>query len=122
MSFKKNLQPGEFSISCTVFEYQASPQNAGSNRPTRKDVWEIDASQIEDIKRALDALPREKPFFEGDNSPALVVKLEAALWDKVSLSGNRYHSGYIQKPYVRSDTPTQTDQVSSARTGGGLGI
>tara|TARA_Y100000401_G_scaffold12784_1_gene8725 strand:+ start:2708 stop:3076 length:369 start_codon:yes stop_codon:yes gene_type:complete len=122
MSFKKNLKPGEFSISCTVFTFEHLPQNAGSNRPTRKDVWEVDASQIEDIKNALDTLPREKPFYEGENSPALVVKLELPLWDKVSTNGNPYHSGYLEKPYVRPATPKQANQVSSARTGGGLGI
>lgn len=122
MSFKKNVQPGDFSISCTVFTFKAMPQNAGSNRPTRKDILEIDASQIEDIKHALDTLPREKPYFQDDKSPELVIKLELPLWDKVSKNGNTYHSGYLEKPYVKPATPSQPDRVSSARTGGGLGI
>ena len=114
------IQPGQFSIQTTVFEFTNSPDSRG---PDEKHMCEIPVEHIPDFKAYLDSAAREAPFYQGPNSPTAVVKLEIALWRKTSLEkGTPYRSGVIQKPYPRPATPTQTNQVSSASSGGGLGI
>ena len=113
------IQPGQFSIQTTVFEFTNSPESRG---PDEKHMCEIPVEHIPDFKAYLDSAEREAPFYQGPKSPSAVVKLEIALWRKTSQTGTPYRSGVIQKPYPRPATPTQSDQVSSGRSGGGLGI
>ena len=113
------IPPGQFSIQTTVFEFTNSPESRG---PDEKHMCEIPVEHIPDFKAYLDSAEREAPFYQGPKSPTAVVKLEIALWRKTSQTGTPYRSGVIQKPYPRPATPTQSDQVSSASSGGGLGI
>lgn len=113
------IPPGQFSIQTTVFEFT---NNSESRGPDEKHMCEIPVEHIPDFKAYLDSAAREVPFYQGPNSPSAVVKLEIALWRKTSKTGTPYRSGVIQKPYPRPATPTEANQVSSASSGGGLGI